>query len=363
MSWILALLGFSALIVLHEFGHFAVAKLVGMRVERFALFFPPLLFKVKRGETEYGVGSIPLGGYVRITGMNPNEELAPEVAPRAYYAQPVWKRVAVITAGPAMNVLLAFAILFTLYVVKGTYDTDRPEVAAVGESAPAAGKLKTGDEILTVDGKGGSVTAITNAIAAHGCAGGAKVQGCRAATAATFVVKRDGKPVTLKIVPEYDARTKPAKMRVGFGVGAVREPRNVVQASGDSLSTMWDVTHLTVTAIAKLFYSEKARSEVSGVVGNYEVTRQTIERSGFEQTMIVLALISLSLAIVNLFPFLPLDGGHIFWAVVEKLRGRAVSISVMERASVIGFGLVLILFAIGLVNDIGRITGDGFGVR
>src|SRR5512142_1655784 len=99
MSYVLAFLGFVLLIVLHEAGHFGAAKAVGMRVERFSLFFGPLLFKVRRGETEYGVGPIPLGGYVRITGMNPNEEIPPEVAHRAYFRQPVWKRIVVISAG------------------------------------------------------------------------------------------------------------------------------------------------------------------------------------------------------------------------------------------------------------------------
>ena len=93
MSWLFAIVGFAFLVILHEAGHFTAAKLVGMRVERFALFFPPLIAKVRRGETEYGIGSIPLGGYVRITGMNPNEEIPPEVAHRAYYRQAVWKRV------------------------------------------------------------------------------------------------------------------------------------------------------------------------------------------------------------------------------------------------------------------------------
>src|SRR6516162_8203918 len=108
MSYLLAFLGFAALIILHEFGHFAAAKAVGMRVERFSLFFGPLLVKKKIGETEYGIGPFPVGGYVRITGMNPNEEIPPEAAPRAYYNQPVWKRSFVILAGPAVNLLIAF---------------------------------------------------------------------------------------------------------------------------------------------------------------------------------------------------------------------------------------------------------------
>jgi regulator of sigma E protease len=125
---------------------------------------------------------------------------------------------------------------------------------------------------------------------------------------------------------------------------------------------MWRVTKLTVTSIVRVFYDSKARSEVSGVVGSYEATRQSFE---FDTTraLNVLAIISLSLAVVNLFPFLPLDGGHIFWAVAEKLRGRPIPFSIMERASVVGFMLVAILFAIGLTNDIGRLTGEGFNVR
>jgi regulator of sigma E protease len=124
---------------------------------------------------------------------------------------------------------------------------------------------------------------------------------------------------------------------------------------------MWDVTTSTVSVLAKIFNAED-RKQLSGVVGSYEVTRQSIEFDT-QQALLVIALISLSLAVINLFPFLPLDGGHIFWSVVEKVRGRPVAFSVMERASVIGFALVMVLFVIGLSNDIGRLTGDGFQVR
>src|SRR4028119_1193508 len=108
MSWVLAFAGFAVLIILHELGHFAVAKWVGMRVERFSLFFPPLLVRKKRGETEYAIGALPLGGYVKITGMNPHEDMPPEVAHRAYYKQAVWKRIAGLSAGPAGNTAPAF---------------------------------------------------------------------------------------------------------------------------------------------------------------------------------------------------------------------------------------------------------------
>jgi regulator of sigma E protease len=112
----------------------------------------------------------------------------------------------------------------------------------------------------------------------------------------------------------------------------------------------------------RLFYDSEARKDVSGVVGSYEATRQSFEFDTI-QALNVLAIISLSLAVVNLFPFLPLDGGHIFWAVAEKIRGRRIPYRVMERASVVGFLLVAFLFIVGLTNDIDRLRGEGFNVR
>jgi regulator of sigma E protease len=136
-------------------------------------------------------------------------------------------------------------------------------------------------------------------------------------------------------------------------------PLEAAQLSGEE---MWRVSTATVSAITRLVYDSEARKEVSGVVGSYEVTRQSIEFD-WARALNVLAIISLSLALVNLFPFLPLDGGHIFWALAEKLRGRPIPYAVMERASVVGFVLIVMLFAVGLTNDIGRLTGDGFQVR
>src|ERR1700742_3387352 len=135
VSWVLAFLGFAALVILHEAGHFTAAKLVGMRVERFSLFFPPLLGKIKKGETEYAIGAIPLGGYVKITGMNPAEEIPPEAQARAYYRQPVWKRIVVIGAGPAVNILLAFVILVGVFMSIGTPGPP-PVVGTVEQGTP-----------------------------------------------------------------------------------------------------------------------------------------------------------------------------------------------------------------------------------
>ncbi len=359
MSYFLAFAGFAVLIILHEFGHFAAAKAVGMRVERFALFFPPLVATIRRGETEYGIGSVPLGGYVKITGMDPTEELDPAVAHRAYYRQPPWKRIVVIAAGPAMNVLVAFLILWALFAFKGVQEV-ATRVESVSPKAPAAGLLLPGDELISVDGKQTDAEGFANTVKTHRCAG-AQTQGCQAATPVRVVVLRDRRLQEFRITPRYDKAVGRALLGFQFAIESNRQ--GPIEAASSSVSGMWRVTKATVSSIGRIFVDSEARKEVSGVVGSYETTRQTISAFGFVDAMNILAIISLSLAIVNLFPFLPLDGGHIFWALAEKLRGRAIPFHWMQRASVIGFMLVIFLFAIGLTNDIGRLRGEGFGVR
>ena len=358
MSYLLAFAGFSALVVLHELGHFWAAKKVGMRVERFSLFFPPHIWKKTSGETEYCIGLIPLGGYVRIMGMNPNEEIAPELQDRSYSRMAVNKRIFVIAAGPLMNVLVAFVIFFGLFLALGL-SSPSSRIDQTEPGSPAASALKPGDELIAVDGQKGDVAALGAAISKHRCAG-AQVEGCMAVTPVRVVVERAGKTETLLLTPRYDAAAK--KTRLGFNFALDRETLGPVAAASQSISQMWRVTTLTMSALSKLVYDPQARKQLSGVVGSYEVTRQSFEFD-FAQALSVLAIISLSLALINLFPFLPLDGGHIFWALAEKLRGRPIAYSVMERASAVGFVLVLILFAVGLTNDISRLQGEGFGLR
>jgi regulator of sigma E protease len=367
MSWFFAFAGFAALIILHEFGHFAAAKAVGMKVTRFNLFFPPHIFNIRRGETDYGIGAIPLGGYVKIVGMNPQEDIPEEDVPRAYYNQPVWKRLVVIGAGPAMNILLAFLILFVLFAAKGEATNDG-SVGAVQTRSAAAGVLKPGDVIVSVDGVRGDPAKLRAAIGKHTCADGVKAKDCVAATPATVVVRRDDRLQTLKISPRFDPTAvnedgSKGRMLIGFTFGTTYDPLPVGRAASRSVTGMWEVSKATVSAITKIFYNSEARKNVSGVVGSYETTRQSFQQDDIVLALQILALISLSLAIVNLFPFLPLDGGHIFWALAEKVRGRPIPFRVMEQASYVGFVLVILLFAVGLTNDIDRLRGDGFGVK
>jgi regulator of sigma E protease len=358
MSWLLAFAGFALLIILHELGHFAAAKAVGMRVERFMLFFGKPLVSFRRGETEYGIGPIPLGGYVKITGMNPAEQIPPEVEHRAYYRQPVWKRIVVIAAGPLVNFLLAFVILWGYFSLAPIQQTTR-EIAQVNPGTPAAGVLQPGDRLLAVDGKRGTLVELRAQIAKHDCAGEPKA-GCRAETPARLTIQRDGEVRTVAVRPEYDEELR--RPLIGFGFGTRPLEYGAGEAAERSVSTMWAVTRETVETIVGLVYSDQARDDVGSVVGGYEATRRAIEFDGW-QAMWILGLISLSLAVINLFPFLPLDGGHIFWALAEKVRGRPIPFATMEKASIVGFALVMILFFLGVTNDIERLRNGEFDLR
>jgi regulator of sigma E protease len=366
MSWLLAFLGFAALIILHELGHFLVAKAVGMRVERFSLFFPPLIWRRQgKGETEYTIGAVPLGGYVKISGMNPHEEIPPEHAHRAYFRQPVWKRIAVIVAGPLVNILLCLLILTVVFLIWGAQGNGT-RVGPVQDRYPASGELQVGDVITAVDGRTGRPEDLSKLIASHRCAG-KLVNGCRAETPAQLTIERDSRTIQLALRPVYDAKASngadaaPGRMRLGFVQEPVIEDVGPGRAVSDSAGIMWEVTTLTVSTLSQILFDAEKRKEVSGIVGTYETTRQAVEFDT-QLALKVLALISLSLGIINLFPFLPLDGGHIFWALAEKVRRRPIPFSVMERAGFVGMALVAVLFFIGLSNDIDRLAGEGFGI-
>ena len=413
MSWVLVVVGFSALIILHEFGHFIVAKATGMRVERFFLFFPPKLVSVKRGETEYGIGMIPLGGFVKITGMNPEEleprddpvesnfgrsgletedagrdtpqgllerveasgqdpseqeeKLSPEVLKRAYYNQPVWKRVVVIAAGPAMNILIAFVILFFLAFSLNQITGPGLKIADLTGDSPAKTVLQPGDKVVSIDGQtldnfNGTERAdkFRNLIGSHKCAG-QQTDGCQASTPVSLVVDRNGQRVPLQINPKYDPSARQVLLGVRFEPTDVTPIDTPGQAADYAVDTMWLITSKTVSAISRIFLPEQ-REQLSGPVGSSRALNEAIG-FGTQEAFFVLALISLSLGVINLFPFLPLDGGHIFWSLVEKVRGRRVPFAVIERASAIGFLLILALFVVGLTNDLGRLGDDALNPR
>ncbi len=398
MSWVLTILGIAALIILHEAGHFTVAKAVGMRVERFSLFFPPKLVGFRRGETEYMIGAIPFGGYVKITGMSPEElekhepamatasalpgagavgiaerdsdetqALDPEIVRRAYCNQPPWKRIAVILAGPGVNLLIAFllfwAILFsgslagvsTLERLNPSIHTRVPSttVVAIEKHEPAYGTLRLGDRIVAIDGRHVNETSAIRAIGTHRCAGTPR-EGCRAVAPVQVTVRRADHTVSLSVYPRYSAALH--RMLIGFDFGAAPKSYGPFAAAGTALGEMWGITAHTLTNIGHAFTSAKVRHEFSSIVGITVATQEAVT-AGAGYALVIIGFVSLALAIVNLFPFLPLDGGHVLWSLAEKVRGRRVSLAAMWRFSSVGIVLLAFLVINGLSNDIGRLGG------
>jgi len=373
VTWVIAIAGFCALIVLHEAGHFIAAKAVGMRVERFSLFFPPKLVGFRRGETEYQIGAIPLGGYVKITGMTPDELSSVDlrVAERSYYMKEPWKRIVVILAGPAVNLLITF-VLFAAVLLSGgldgayaignlapsqttVHEVPTTIVGSVVKPSGAAGKLKPSDRILSINGRRVSATSVDTALAHERCAGPER-NGCAATAPVTVTVARGAHTERFTITPHYDSKVRRMVIGVGLDVRIVPAHFGVISAAGTSVAAMWDLGTSTVTHYFDAIVHSKDRAQLQSVVGITQDTQEAVAR-GPGYALVVLALVSLVLAVVNLFPFLPLDGGHVVWSLAERLRGRRVSLTTMWRFSSVGIVLLAFLVLNGISNDVSRLSG------
>jgi regulator of sigma E protease len=310
---------------------------------------------------------IPLGGYVKITGMSPEEVFEePSVEARAYVNQPVWKRIVVIAAGPFVNIVVAWLIFSAVFLFSYYPNSHHAEVGSpiVAHSA-ASGKVQPGDVLVSINGTrvtipqpngAGTAPALEAAVNASTCAGGATTNGCVASPAIKLVVRRNGKLVHLSLKPRYNAKAKRNLVGISYGP-AQYHAHPGFGALHLGASQMWTEVSATVSALDHL-YESKDRKQLHSIAGAATAAEQATSESPAEGAF-VLGGLSLALAIVNLLPFLPLDGGHIFWALVEKVRRRKVSLVTMERASYVGLALVLCLFAIGFSNDISTFVHGG----
>ncbi|MGD9694924.1 MAG: RIP metalloprotease [Thermoleophilia bacterium] len=355
------------LVLLHEAGHMVVAKWCGMRVEKFSIFMGRPLWSFRRGETEYAVGWLPLGGYVKISGMTVGEDIEAEAAHRAYSAKPVWKRVATILAGPAVNIVLALVIFAAIFWIGIPTGLDTGSVRGVAEgSAAARADLRPGDRIVAVNGV--ATDADIDRVRERLRSGGV-------GDPVRLVVERDGRevPLTGRLQALTDANGDPARDpdtgRVLTGLGFTfiqdRGPDRRYGFVG-GLEQGWHFTWFLLKANGEVFkdvfVSSEARDQVSSIVGVGAVFNEVAE-DGLITLLRFIGVISLALGVFNLLPILPLDGGHILFALIEKVKGSALSRVAYERASMVGILLLAFVFVIALQNDIGRITGEGFQIN
>lgn len=352
MFILISIIGIGLLIFVHELGHFLAAKAFGMRAEKFYIGFPPAIVSKKMGETEYGIGFIPLGGYVKITGMTREEDVPDEAVDRAYYSKPTWQRIVVVSAGAAMNLVLAFLLFFIFYwqFIPDIENTNTVSLVQEGSGAAEAG-LQPDDKLLAIDG-----VATADPVVLRD-----QLQS-RPDEEVTLLIERDGEQILVNAHIGVQEETGKGLLGVGFHgqqVGTLEIPLSeaVSNAAGD----IPFITREVFTVLKELF-TENGLDQIASPIGIVAISSETI-KLGWGIYIRVLGFISLQLAILNLLPLLPLDGGHVVMNLVEKLKGSPVRKQVYEKISAVGLIIFVTLFVIALMNDVERLMGPGFGLE
>ena len=347
----------SILILVHEWGHFITARKCGVKVEQFALGFGPKLFSRVYNGTEFCLCAIPLGGYVKMAG---DERQKCKGAPEEFFCQPVGKRALIVLMGPVVNLVLAYVCFWLMFMI-GYVDMDLsakkvgPTVGQVLAGSPAekAG-LATGDTVVSINGKTiaqwtdlqDNVTESTGPL--------------------TVILKRNGETLSKTIVPEEEARKDifgrdHRTRRIGVGPLQIKNAEDVVvvrygffEAFGRAGRELVDITVKTYQALWEMVIGVRSPKEAMGIVGMFFVVKFALSVS-FAFLLHIIGIISASLAIFNLLPLIPLDGGHLFLFAIEKIRGRALSVMTDQRLAKAGFALMIMLALYVFYVDFERI--------
>ena len=346
VSMLISFLILGLLILVHEAGHFFVARLSGVRVERFSIGFGPQLFSWKRGHTVYALSAIPLGGYVKMAGEQEGEA---KRRPYEFLSKSIGTRAGIIFAGPLVNYLTAILSLWIVFIV-GFPELD-PTVGRLIEDMPAqAVGLTEGDRILAIDGtEVSSWNAMTEII--HDSAD----------RSIELTIDREGARQTIAIVPKEiettDLYGRPITVgQIGIGPGGDVTPLRVgpVEAIKRTFSTHGKWTKSMGIALSSIVTGRMSmRESLTGPIGIIMLTSEALTL-GITTLLYLVSLFSLSLAIFNVLPIPILDGGHLLWLGLEKLKGTPVSLNVQEVCSKISFALLLTLIVTVCVYDIQR---------
>ena len=340
------------LIFVHELGHFLVAKWAGIRVERFSLGFPPKMIGFTRGETEYCISWVPLGGYVKMAGENPEEsEITGD--PREYMSKSVGVRALVIIAGPLMNfvaAILLFAAAFFFYG-RPVPDTTRVVVGSVTEGYPAEKiGLQSGDQIVSIDHQ--KVATFPEM---------AGIVNAKPGQIVDVTWKRGDDVYSASILTKIDTAKTEAGMdslvgRIGITPGMITEPMGLFASIGEGFSQTIYLCGATLKVLGDLVTGQMSIKMVSGPVGIAGMAGR-VAREGFNVLMGFMAVLSVNLAILNILPVPILDGGHLLFLLIEKLKGRPLSIKQRAIAQQVGFVLLIMLIVTVTYNDILRLFG------
>jgi regulator of sigma E protease len=337
------------LVFVHEFGHYFVARLCGVQVQTFSLGFGPRLFSRKWGPTEYCVSIIPLGGYVRLLGDDPKEEVSPEERDRSFLAQSVKKKIAIVVAGPLFNLLLA------LLIFVGVFMTGVPSLTSeVGEvqpsSAAGAAGMKPGDRIVEIEGK--PIHQWEEIRETLQKSGGKEL---------LFVVEREGERIELKVTPMMkETQDVLGDSHQLWLIGILPKGTHTIKqydpltAAAMGARRTWDMITLNVLGIFRLIQGKISSDTIGGPILIAQMAGQQANE-GVLNVVLFIAILSINLGIINLFPIPILDGGHLLFFIIEGIMGRPLSLKKREIAQQVGLFLIISLMVFAFYNDIMRL--------
>ena len=327
---------FGVIVMIHELGHFLTAKACGMRVDEFAIGIGPNVIQKQKGETLYSIRLLPLGGFNKIAGMDPSEE----VGERGFNNKPVWQRFIVIAAGATFNFLLAIVIYFCIFAFHGTtVPSHEPVIGDTFAGNPAAeAGIQQGDRILTINGQ--SIQEwkdITQSLQGH------------SNHVVSVTLDRKGELISTTVIPRESGD------RAVIGINPVMD----VKQYGIGESAVYAVTHTGSTIMEMLqglwnIVTGHSKGDVAGPIGVAQMAGQ-VAQHGFISLLLFTALLSLNLGVINLLPIPVLDGGHLVLLILEGITGRKLPEKALQYIQMTGVGLLLLVFVYSTFQDILRL--------
>lgn len=355
-------------VMVHEFGHYITARKFGMKVTEFFLGFGKRIWSFTKGETEFGLKAIPAGGYCRIEGMTPRDEMAPGEEKRAFVIASSWRKLIVLGAGSFMHFLLGYILIFTIFIGVG-FTALLPTITEVApNTAASASGFKAGDEVLSIDGV--DVDNWSEDLT--------KISSSRGAVL-TFVVKRGADEITIKAAPQYSEAEKRYMLGIVSAIGTQRE--NLVDATKDTNRAITVLIRESAkslialpTKVPQLLRQtfggeERDPNGLVGVVGAARVSGEAVGSDKLNGTerfgtfLLLVASLNIFIGLFNLLPLLPLDGGHMAVAIADEVRAlfarlrrrprpAPIDVNVLTPVTLAVFAVLAVLTVILLFADI-----------
>ncbi|MCD6133765.1 MAG: RIP metalloprotease RseP [Deltaproteobacteria bacterium] len=347
MGIIYGLVALVIIILIHETGHFSIAKLFHVFVERFSIGFGPVILRKKGKETEYVLSAIPLGGYVKLKGENPEEE--EDLDERAFCNQKLYKRFLIILAGPMFNILSA-VLFFTIVYTVGV-PTLKPVIGKVKKDTPAYfAKIQKGDEIIAIDKKNIKTwEELSNIIKKN------------AGKSITLSIKRNGKIIETSITPRLTEIRDLLGYKKKIGIIGIMpsgettiQRLNIFKSIERGICRTIYITKITILGIVRLIERAIPASSVGGPILIVEIASKAAA-SGFSTFLALAAIISINLGVLNLLPIPVLDGGHLTFLTIEAIRKKPVPLNTRIVAQNIGLTILILLMAFAFYNDLSRL--------